>query len=122
VYKPARRDAITTWACVASCPCAACWGAHGDTESPGGLAGFRAGAFHEDKAGEEIADLVGQFGVAGDVLAERRVFALAVALDELLGELVQRIDFGAGCGHGVTSLPESSQSSEVLETSEVCVA
>src|SRR5262249_37840856 len=57
-------------------------------------------ALHQYQAGEQVANLVSQFRSAADVLAERRPLAAAIAFDELFGELIERIDLGAGVGHG----------------------
>src|SRR5262249_7630414 len=61
---------------------------------------FGPHAFHQYQAREQVADLVGQFGMALDVLSKCRPFAAPVALDEFLGKPVERIDLGAGFGHG----------------------
>ena len=39
---------------------------------------------------EELADLVGQIGIARGVFVQRRSFAPAAALEELLGEILDR--------------------------------
>jgi hypothetical protein len=43
--------------------------------------------FEKQQGGEQLADLLGQLGVAFRVLRQRRPFAAAMALEEVVGEL-----------------------------------
>ena len=55
---------------------------------------------------EQVADLVGQLGVALDVFAERRLLAAALAVEELLGQSLDWVARVAGGGHRHAPLPE----------------
>ena len=50
---------------------------------------------------EQVADLVGQLGVALGVFAERRPLAAALAVEELLGQHLDGVALVAGPGHGL---------------------
>ena len=50
---------------------------------------------------EEVADLVGQLGVAFEVLAQRRLLAAALAVEELLGQELDGVALVAGGVHGL---------------------
>ena len=64
---------------------------------PGGVPGGRGagvGLLHHDQHREDVADAVGQLRVPVGVLGQRGPLAAAVARDELLGELADRVGRG----------------------------
>jgi hypothetical protein len=61
-----------------------------------------------EEGGEQVADGVGQFGMALGVLGQRGPFATAVALDEFLGQLLQQVAARSGVGHGGTPARRSA--------------
>ncbi len=65
----------------------------------GGGTGALAQVFHHEEGGEEVADLLGQLGVPLGVFAERRVLAAAPAIEEVLGQELDRVAGVAGGGH-----------------------
>ena len=61
-----------------------------DRRAPGDVARAGLEVFHQPKHREELADLAGQIGIARGVFLQRRPLAPAAALEELLGELLDR--------------------------------
>ena len=57
----------------------------------GRAAGALAQVFHHQQRREQVADLVGQLGVALDILAERRLLAAPLAVEELFGQELDRV-------------------------------
>ena len=66
----------------------------------------RAELFHDEQGGEERADPLGQLGMLVGVFGQRRPLAPAVSLQELLDQIVDRIE----SGRSARSWPQSSQS------------
>src|SRR5262249_11903683 len=69
----------------------------------GQVAALRGQLFHHQQGGEEVADVVGQVGVAGAVLLDGGLFAPAAALGELLGEALDGVAVQARGRHGCLS-------------------
>ena len=65
----------------------------------GGAAGALAQVLHHQQRREQVADLVGQFGVPLDVFAQRRLLAAALAVEELLGQELDGVAPVAGGAH-----------------------
>ena len=65
----------------------------------GGAAGALAQVLHHQQGREQVADLVGQLGVALEVLAERGLLAAALAVEELLGQELDGVALVAGGIH-----------------------
>ncbi len=65
----------------------------------GRAAGALAEVFHHHERREELADLVGEVGVALDVFVKRRPLAAPLAVEELLGQHFHRIALVTGGGH-----------------------
>jgi hypothetical protein len=64
---------------------------------------FRSGLLHGYQSGQEFADLVGQFGIALDVLAHGRTLAGPIALQEGLRDLVEGVAVLVGTVHRYSS-------------------
>src|SRR3954466_14921254 len=69
-------------------------------EGPGNIGAAGADVFHDDQSGEQVEDLPGQLRIAGRVFAEGRPLAAPEALQELLGQLLQRVAVRTGNDHG----------------------
>src|SRR5205823_8876362 len=61
----------------------------------------RPAVFHHRQRGEQGADLVRQLGVADGVFVVRRLFAAAVARDELLGQFFHQRGIASAAPHWV---------------------
>ena len=67
----------------------------GGRKAAGGAAAEVAGdgfeVLHDGHGREQLADLVGEVGVAGDVLVEVGLLALAESFTPLLGQLTEKV-------------------------------
>ncbi len=76
----------------------------GGVRAAGRLTGHGAKFLHHDQGWKQIANLLRQLRVAVGVLSQGRVLALAVALGELVGQVVQQVGSGLGFGHDQGSM------------------
>src|SRR5262249_46580785 len=79
----------------------------------GGAAGaVAAEVLDPQEDGEQLADVVGQLGVAAAVVLESRPFAAALSVEELRGQLLDRVAVAAAGGgtHGRIDLMETRRS------------
>src|SRR5262249_44846826 len=74
----------------------------------GGAAGALAQVLHHQERGEEVADLLGQLGVAVEVVLEGGTLAAAPAVEELLGQQLDGVAVGAGAVHRLAPGPSDS--------------
>jgi hypothetical protein len=56
----------------------------------------RSQALQHDERRKQLADLVGELRMRGDVLGERRPLAATIAREELIGQIIDRLVVGDG--------------------------